>query len=230
MATIEHDTSQGGGAAVIHLDPEQRASNGRAARAAIPRSAHAAWEPVPDRPDPVALLTGQETTRVPELVPLRHERMLASPFTFYRGAAVIMAADLAATPNAGLRVQACGDAHLSNFGGFAAPDRAWSSTSTTSTRRAPDRSSGTSSVSAPASRSRHAPASFTSQEARGNRRRRRTGLPRGDGRLREDGPTSSLVRTTRRAARVRPVPFASACPRVEAIPEDHLPRRRPRTT
>ena len=123
MATIEHDTSQGGGAAVIHLDPEQRARNGRAARAAIARSAHAAWEPVPDRPDPVALLTGQETTRVPELVPLRHERMLESPFTFYRGAAVIMAADLATTPNAGLRVQACGDAHLSNFGGFASPDR-----------------------------------------------------------------------------------------------------------
>ena len=123
MATIEHDTSQGGGAAVVHLDTEQRARNGRAARAAVPRSAHGEWVPVPDRADPAALLTGQETTRVPELVPLRHERMLASPFTFYRGAAVIMAADLAASPNTGLRVQACGDAHLSNFGGFAAPDR-----------------------------------------------------------------------------------------------------------
>ena len=78
----------------------------------------------PDRADPTALLIAQETTRVPELVPLRHERMLASPFTFYRGAAVIMAADLATSPNTGLRVQACGDAHLSNFGGFAAPDRA----------------------------------------------------------------------------------------------------------
>jgi uncharacterized protein (DUF2252 family) len=73
--------------------------------------------------DPAALLTAQEATRVPELVPLRHERMLASPFTFYRGAAVVMAADLATQPDTGLRVQACGDAHLSNFGGFAAPDR-----------------------------------------------------------------------------------------------------------
>ena len=78
----------------------------------------------PDRADPPALLTAQETTRVPDLVPMRHERMMVSPFTFYRGAAVIMAADLAASANTGLRVQACGDAHLSNFGGFAAPDRA----------------------------------------------------------------------------------------------------------
>jgi uncharacterized protein (DUF2252 family) len=125
MATSDvHDTSHGGGAPVVHLDTEQRARIGRAARAAVPRSAHAEWVPGPDRADPTALLTAQETTRVPELVPLRHERMLASPFTFYRGAAIIMAADLAVSPNTGLRVQACGDAHLSNFGGFAAPDRA----------------------------------------------------------------------------------------------------------
>ena len=84
----------------------------------------AAWAPAPDRPDPAALLTAQETTRVAELVPIRHERMMVSPFTFYRGAAVIMAADLATVPDTGLRVQACGDAHLSNFGGFASPDRA----------------------------------------------------------------------------------------------------------
>jgi uncharacterized protein (DUF2252 family) len=109
---------------VIHLDPEQRARTGRAARAAVPRSTHAEWAPGPDRADPTALLTAQETTRVPDLVPLRHERMLVSPFTFYRGAAVIMAADLATSANTGLRVQACGDAHLSNFGGFSAPDRA----------------------------------------------------------------------------------------------------------
>ena len=117
-------TETASGAPVVHLDVEQRARTGRAARAAVPRSAHAAWVPGPDRADPTALLTAQETTRVPDLVPLRHERMLASPFTFYRGAAVIMAADLATSPNSGLRVQACGDAHLSNFGGFAAPDRA----------------------------------------------------------------------------------------------------------
>ena len=109
---------------VVHLDVEQRARTGRAARAEVPRSSHAEWVPAPDRADPTSLLTAQETTRVPDLVPLRHERMLASPFTFYRGAAVIMAADLATSPNTGLRVQACGDAHLSNFGGFAAPDRA----------------------------------------------------------------------------------------------------------
>jgi uncharacterized protein (DUF2252 family) len=121
--TSDHDTSHGGGTAVVHLDPEQRSRMGRAARAAIPRSAHAECAPAPNRADPGALLRAQETTRVPDLVPLRHERMLASPFTFYRGAAVIMAADLAATPNTGLRVQACGDAHLSNFGGFASPDR-----------------------------------------------------------------------------------------------------------
>jgi uncharacterized protein (DUF2252 family) len=124
MATTDtHDTSHGGGAAVVHLDPDQRARLGRSARSAVPRSAHAAWEPPPDRADPGALLRAQETTRVPDLVPLRHERMLVSPFTFYRGAAVVMAADLGAQPNTGLRVQACGDAHLSNFGGFASPDR-----------------------------------------------------------------------------------------------------------
>ena len=124
MATSEvHDTSHGGGAPVVHLDPDQRARMGRAARAAVSRSAQAECTPAPDRADPGALLRAQETTRLPDLVPLRHERMLASPFTFYRGAAVIMAADLAAKPNTGLRVQACGDAHLSNFGGFASPDR-----------------------------------------------------------------------------------------------------------
>ena len=109
--------------AVVHLDPAQRAALGRAARAAVPRSAHAEWAAGTKRADPVALLRAQEATRVPELVPLRHERMLESPFTFYRGAAVIMAADLGTVPSSGLRVQACGDAHLANFGGFAAPDR-----------------------------------------------------------------------------------------------------------
>jgi uncharacterized protein (DUF2252 family) len=124
MATSEvHDTSHGGGAPVVHLDPDQRARMGRAARAEVSRSAQAECAPAPNRADPGALLRAQETTRLPDLVPLRHERMLASPFTFYRGAAVIMAADLAARPNTGLRVQACGDAHLSNFGGFASPDR-----------------------------------------------------------------------------------------------------------
>jgi uncharacterized protein (DUF2252 family) len=89
----------------------------------VRRSDHATWAPPSDRPDPVEVLTQQETTRLPELVPIRHGRMLESPFTFFRGAAAVMAADLASTPTTSLRVQLCGDAHLSNFGGFAAPDR-----------------------------------------------------------------------------------------------------------
>jgi uncharacterized protein (DUF2252 family) len=105
------------------LSPGERAALGRDARAATPRSSHAAWEPSADRPDPVALLVEQAEGRVPDLVPIRYGRMLVSPFTFYRGAANIMASDLATTPASGLRVQLCGDAHLSNFGGFGSPDR-----------------------------------------------------------------------------------------------------------
>jgi uncharacterized protein (DUF2252 family) len=101
----------------------ERAATGKAARSVAPRSAHAEWEPPANRRDPVAIIEAQDATRVPELVPIRHGRMAASAFTFYRGAAAVMAADLAATPVSGLRVQTCGDAHLSNFGAFAAPDR-----------------------------------------------------------------------------------------------------------
>ena len=89
----------------------------------VPRRSHEGWEPSSDRPDPVALLESQAATRVPELVPIRYGRMLVSPFTFYRGAALIMASDLSTTADSGLRVQACGDAHLSNFGVFASPER-----------------------------------------------------------------------------------------------------------
>ncbi len=124
MPVSAPEATSGSTTPVVHLDPAQRAAIGRAARTAVPRSAHTGWEPAPNRPDPADLLLKQETTRVPDLVPLRHERMLVSPFTFYRGAAVVMAADLGATPDTGLRVQACGDAHLSNFGGFASPERA----------------------------------------------------------------------------------------------------------
>ena len=98
-------------------------ANGKAARARAPRSEHARWRPAADRLDPVQVLTAQDGLRTPELVPIRHERMLMSPFAFFRGSAAIMAADLAGTPVTGMRVQLCGDAHLSNFGGFAAPDR-----------------------------------------------------------------------------------------------------------
>ncbi len=89
----------------------------------MPAAAHAGWKPASDRLDPVSLLEEQDATREPDLVPIRHGRMLVSPFTFYRGAAKIMATDLRDTPTAGLNVQLCGDAHLSNFGGYASPER-----------------------------------------------------------------------------------------------------------
>jgi uncharacterized protein (DUF2252 family) len=106
-----------------HLTVDQRVARGRAARTEAPRSAHSRWTPAPDRPDPVALLEEQAASRVPQLVPIRYGRMLVSPFTFYRGAALIMASDLAATPVSGVTVSLCGDAHLSNFGLFGTPER-----------------------------------------------------------------------------------------------------------
>jgi uncharacterized protein (DUF2252 family) len=110
--------------AVEHRSNEERARSGKEARIRAPRSSHGEIRPVADRPDPVALLQAQATTRVPELVPIRYGRMLVSPFTFFRGAASIMASDLAPTPRSGIDVQVCGDAHLSNFGLFASPERA----------------------------------------------------------------------------------------------------------
>jgi uncharacterized protein (DUF2252 family) len=108
---------------VEHPSVAERVARGKAARAEVPRKVHAEWEPASWRRDPVDLLEEQAQTRLPELVPIRYGRMLASPFTFYRGAAYLMAADLAGTPRTGLHTQLCGDAHLSNFGVFAAPDR-----------------------------------------------------------------------------------------------------------
>ena len=110
-------------AAREHLSVAERKDRGRAARRDVPRSRHAEYGTPSERPDPIALLEAQAQTRVPELVPIRYGRMLVSPFTFYRGAAKIMANDLARTPNSGLTVQCCGDAHLSNFGVFASPER-----------------------------------------------------------------------------------------------------------
>ena len=98
-------------------------ARGKRARELAPRSGHGAWEPAAGRSDPVALLEAQAADRVEDLIPIRYGRMLASPFAFYRGAAAVMAADLAETSSSGITVQACGDAHLANFGGFAAPDR-----------------------------------------------------------------------------------------------------------
>jgi uncharacterized protein (DUF2252 family) len=106
-----------------HLSVDQRRARGKDARARSPWSAQRVWAPPATRADPVALLEAQNITREPDLVPVRHGRMMASPFTFYRGAAKIMAADLNATSTAGLDVQLCGDAHLSNFGLFASPER-----------------------------------------------------------------------------------------------------------
>jgi uncharacterized protein (DUF2252 family) len=108
---------------ILHPSVEERSAQGKAARERIEPSGHAGWEPAAARPDPIALLEEQDATREPDLVPVRHGRMMASPFTFYRGAAKIMAADLKDTPTAGLNVQLCGDAHISNFGVYASPER-----------------------------------------------------------------------------------------------------------
>jgi uncharacterized protein (DUF2252 family) len=109
--------------AVAHPTVAERVAKGKAERSQVPRKAHGDLEPSPTRPDPTALLEQQSANRIEELVPIRYGRMLASPLTFFRGAAYLMAADLAATPRTGLHVQLCGDAHLSNFGAYAAPDR-----------------------------------------------------------------------------------------------------------
>jgi uncharacterized protein (DUF2252 family) len=108
---------------LAHLTPAERAVRGKAARARVPLESHAWFDPAADRPDPVALLEEQAATRQPELVPVRYGRMMVSPFAYYRGAALPMASDLSTTPVSGLSVQACGDAHLSNFGLFGSPER-----------------------------------------------------------------------------------------------------------
>ena len=108
---------------ISHPSVDERTARGKAARSIVPRSSHADWEPPRERRSPEAVLLEQAATRVPELVPIRHARMLESPFAFFRGAAAVMAADLAESPQSGLPVQLCGDAHLSNFGGFASPGR-----------------------------------------------------------------------------------------------------------
>jgi uncharacterized protein (DUF2252 family) len=123
--TAESSTDLDGQAmgATSKLTAAERVARGRAARKALPRASHATFEPSQQWPDRISLLEGQAKTRVPELVPIRYGRMLVSPFTFFRGAALIMAADLAATPGSGIGAQICGDAHLSNFGAYASPER-----------------------------------------------------------------------------------------------------------
>jgi len=105
------------------LATDERRAQGKALREATPREAHSGWQAPKDRRDPIELLIESNVDRLPELIPIRFGRMLQSPFAFYRGSAIIMAADLATTAQSKLRVQACGDAHLMNFGGFATPER-----------------------------------------------------------------------------------------------------------
>ena len=153
------------------LTPEQWKQRGREQRREVPPLSHAQWEPPPDRPDPVDILEEQARTRVPDLVPIRYGRMVASPFAYFRGAAAPMAWDLAHTPTSGIRVQACGDAHLLNFGMFAAPDRRLVFDVNDFDETLPARSSGTSSAWRPASRS--PPASKASATATPTPRRGR---------------------------------------------------------
>ena len=127
MSTTGSQATTGGSSAdwerIVGSTFAERAAKGSAARQRARRSDHRSWVAAPDRPDPIALLEEQASSRVPELVPIRYGRMLVSPFTFYRGAAAIMAADLAGTPTSGMITQLCGDAHLSNFGVFGTPER-----------------------------------------------------------------------------------------------------------
>ena len=102
---------------------EERRAAGKALRDATPRAAHGGWKAPDKRRDPIDLLRESNKGRIPRLIPVRFGRMAQSPFAFYRGSAALMAADLASTPATGVRVQACGDAHLMNFGGFATPER-----------------------------------------------------------------------------------------------------------
>ncbi len=122
MAKVMDKTDEQAPPEVLHFTAAERAARGKAARAEVPRTSHAGFELIADR-DPVQILMDQAPSRVPELVPIRYGRMLVSPFTFYRGAAAIMAHDLAPTPRVGLQAQLCGDAHLANVGGYASPER-----------------------------------------------------------------------------------------------------------
>src|SRR5215212_7321826 len=130
---VEQDPNLSPGASGATTDPgrtaqatashQQRHERGRAARRVVPRGSHAEWAPAPDRPDPVDLLEAQAMDRIQELLPIRYARMMASPFTFMRGSAIVMANDLAGTPKSGIQAQLCGDAHLLNFGAYASPER-----------------------------------------------------------------------------------------------------------
>src|SRR5713101_46967 len=118
-----HPSTETNSTFAFHPSRAELYQMGKSLREKCPRSSHAAWQPAADRPDPIVLLEASNKGRIPQLIPVRHGRMTQTPFTWYRGAALNMAADLAHTPATGLRVQACGDAHLLNFGAYATPER-----------------------------------------------------------------------------------------------------------
>ena len=187
-----------------HPSLAERAARGRAARASVPRSSHADWGPAPDRRSPEDVLLEQAADRVPELVPIRHGRMLASPFAFFRGAAALMAADLAGTPDSGIPVQLCGDAHLSNFGGFAAPDRelVFDMNDFDETRARPV------GVGRQAAGRQHLDGRPRARPFTGSAAPRRGGrgalVPRSDAGVRRDAQPRALVRAARRRAHPQP--------------------------
>src|SRR5215207_3995087 len=121
---VEQDPNLSPAVAQAATSYQKRHERGREARREAPRGSHAAWAPAPDRPDPIDLLEAKARDRIPELMPIRYARMMASPFAFMRGAAIVMAQDLASTPKTGIQAQLCGDAHLLNFGAYASPERA----------------------------------------------------------------------------------------------------------
>src|SRR6516162_11164704 len=123
LQTAESRDGRPGLAGTWYLTADERRARGKALRQRVPRQDHGMWEPPEGRRDPVDLLCESNEGRLPHLIPMRFGRMMQSPFAFYRGSAALMAADLAGTPKSGLTVQACGDAHLMNFGGFATPER-----------------------------------------------------------------------------------------------------------
>ena len=204
--------------AVPHFTPAEHAARGRAARQELPRSAHGAWEPAPGRRDPVDLLEEQAQTRLPELVPIRYGRMLSSPFAFFRGGAYLMAADLAHGARTGLLAQLCGDAHLSNFGIFASPDRrlVFSINDFDETLPGPfewdvKRLAASLAVAGPGPWLRRGRAPL-----RGDGDRAR--IPRGDGAVRADADHRRLVHASRRRGHPEPAQgrtvrqAAGACP------------------
>ncbi len=174
---------------VRHPTRKQRVAIGKQARGLVPRSRHAELYLGPDRPDPIALLQEQACTRVPELVPIRYGRMLESEFAFFRGAALIMASDLSRTPVTGIHVQLCGDAHLSNFGLFASPERR-AGVRHQRFRRDPARAVGVGPQAARGQlRDRRARQRPAGPDAPSDRRTGRRVLPRGDGDVRHPRPT-----------------------------------------